>query len=317
VAPDSADKARGAEEFVPDSIARIRRLERLEVERLRSKEELAERRRQHVAGVKLTGGRHDIVDRVERVTKYPLSLLGVAWLVLLVVVVSVHLASTTKATLLTIVFVIWVVLFAEYGFRLALSPARGQYVRRRWVEPVTVVVPVAETWHLFGLEKITLVLHEMSLRILSILSHHNLARVMLGAAGVVFAGAFIVMLFEKSLPQSNIHDYSDALWWAVVTVTTVGYGDKFPFTEGGRVVAVVLMLVGIGLIGTLTATVASVFVKEHTDATKDEVSRRHDDLQVQITRIDQLLQDIDRRVGGSPDAVTAAEDADGTAPATS
>jgi len=82
------------------------------------------------------------------------------------------------------------------------------------------------------------------------------------------AGAWLVLLFEENAKDSNIHNYPDALWWAIVTVTTVGYGDRYPSTTGGRVVAGVLMLVGIGLIGVLTATVASLFIKEHTDANR-------------------------------------------------
>ena len=101
----------------------------------------------------------------------------------------------------------------------------------------------------------------------AILKHHSLFRVLIAATATLFVGAWLVLLFEENTKGSNIHSYPDALWWAIVTVTTVGYGDRYPTTEGGRAVAVVLMLVGIGLIGVLTATVASVFVKEHTDAT--------------------------------------------------
>ena len=104
----------------------------------------------------------------------------------------------------------------------------------------------------------------------AVLKHHSLFRVLIAAAGTLFLGAWLVLLFEEKAKGSNIHSYPDALWWAIVTVTTVGYGDRYPATEGGRAVAVVLMLVGIGLIGVLTATVASVFVKEHTDANRQE-----------------------------------------------
>jgi voltage-gated potassium channel len=63
----------------------------------------------------------------------------------------------------------------------------------------------------------------------------------------------------------NIHTYADALWWSAVTVTTVGYGDKYPVSAAGRGVAVVLMLVGIGLMGVLAATVASDFLQRGAD----------------------------------------------------
>ena len=118
-----------------------------------------------------------------------------------------------------------------------------------------------------------------------------------------------MLLFEENAKGSNIHDYPDALWWAIVTVTTVGYGDRYPVTEGGRAVAVILMLVGIGLIGVLTATVASVFIKEHTDANKEEIKKGHADLGQQLSVISDRLADVERRLGATQDDLAAVDQA--------
>jgi voltage-gated potassium channel len=131
--------------------------------------------------------------------------------------------------------------------------------------------------------------------------------VLIAVVATIFLGSWLVLLFEEHAKGSNIHDYPDALWWAIVTVTTVGYGDRFPTTEGGRIVAVVLMLVGIGLIGTLTATVASVFIKEHTDAAKEEYKKGHADLGQQLSVISDRIVDIERRLGATPAEVAAVE----------
>lgn len=120
-----------------------------------------------------------------------------------------------------------------------------------------------------------------------------------------------MLLFEEKAKSSNIHSYPDALWWAVVTVTTVGYGDRYPVSEGGRVVAVVLMLLGIGRIGVLTATVASVFVKEHTDANKEEYRKAHEDLGQQLSVISDWLADLERHLGATSAEVAAADAAAG------
>lgn len=283
---------------LPPSVARIRRLEQLELERLEAVRQREERHQAHVAGAH-EGEHHERVEAVERLTRYPLAALGVAWIVVLVIVATGHLATAQREVLVALLFAIWVVALAEYLVRLILAPDTRAYVRHRWVEPVTVIVPVALPWHLVGMEKVTLIVHEGALRLRAILRHHSLFRVLLGALGVVLLGAWLVMLFERDATGSNIHDYPDALWWAVVTVTTVGYGDRFPVTEGGRAVAVVLMLVGIGLIGTLTATVASIFVKEHTDASTAEVKKGHADLTLQIALISDTLADIERRLGAT------------------
>jgi voltage-gated potassium channel len=66
-----------------------------------------------------------------------------------------------------------------------------------------------------------------------------------------------VFNLERYDPSSNIKTFPDALWWAVSTVTSVGYGDKYPTTDGGRAIAVILMLTGIALVGTITAAVAA------------------------------------------------------------
>jgi len=87
--------------------------------------------------------------------------------------------------------------------------------------------------------------------------------VLLAVTVIVFASAALELTFERhSVGPTAIHDFGGSLWWAIVTVTTVGYGDKVPMTGPGKFVAVALMLTGIGLIGVLTATVASFFVQQ-------------------------------------------------------
>jgi voltage-gated potassium channel len=300
----------------PSSIERIRRLESLEQERLEEQKRKDERRRQIIAGSKPSGGRHDLVDRIERVTKYPLVLLGVAWLVVAIAVLTKDLNGSASTFLVGSLFVLWAIALVEYAVRLVITPDRRGYLRRRWVEPATVVVPPLQGWHLVGMEKMSLLVYEGELRAETILKHHSLFRVLIAAAGTLFLGSWLVLLFEENAKGSNIHSYPDALWWAIVTVTTVGYGDRYPVSAGGRAVAVVLMLVGIGLIGVLTATVASVFVKEHTDANKEVFKKGHEELGQQLSVISDRLADVERRLGATAAdmaSVDAAADAEAAA----
>ncbi len=90
----------------------------------------------------------------------------------------------------------------------------------------------------------------------------------------VFRAGLKVYFERHAVGPTAIHSYGDALWWAVVTVTTVGYGDKIPMTGAGRVLATGLMLTGIGLVGALTATVASLFVQQqHTEELAEPMTR--------------------------------------------
>lgn len=72
-------------------------------------------------------------------------------------------------------------------------------------------------------------------------------------------GSILILEFERDSDGANIKSGGDALWWSFVTITTVGYGDRYPVTTGGRIVAVIMMLVGVSLFGVFTAFVASWF----------------------------------------------------------
>jgi voltage-gated potassium channel len=79
---------------------------------------------------------------------------------------------------------------------------------------------------------------------------------------VIFLSSVGVHYFEQRANDSNIHSVWDGLWWAVVTVATVGYGDRFPISVGGRIVGLVLIFFGVGMMSLFTATIASIFVEK-------------------------------------------------------
>ena len=79
---------------------------------------------------------------------------------------------------------------------------------------------------------------------------------------VIVLSAIGVNYFEHMREDSNIHSMWDGVWWAVVTMGTVGYGDKYPISTGGRIVGLLLIFSGVGLMSLLTATIASMFVEK-------------------------------------------------------
>ena len=86
-------------------------------------------------------------------------------------------------------------------------------------------------------------------------------KVIISALFIAYISAVQITITERAVESSNIKDFGDGLWWAISTVTTVGYGDYFPTTTEGKFIAVMLMVMGISLVGVITASVAAWFVK--------------------------------------------------------
>jgi voltage-gated potassium channel len=82
---------------------------------------------------------------------------------------------------------------------------------------------------------------------------------------VIIIGSSLIALVEVPNPDSNINTAGDALWWTFVTITTVGYGDKYPITEAGRLVGIITMAVGIGIFGVLTSFLAKFFLENESE----------------------------------------------------
>jgi voltage-gated potassium channel len=109
---------------------------------------------------------------------------------------------------------------------------------------------------------------------------------------VVMFSAVLVLKFEKGAEGANIKTAEDALWWCVVTMATVGYGDKFPVTTEGRLVACVIMTVGIGLFSVFSGYLASVFLGAQ------QIKEEEDDVKIlrrEVAEIKDLLKSQDKK----------------------
>lgn len=90
---------------------------------------------------------------------------------------------------------------------------------------------------------------------------------------ILVIGASTAILHFEVAPEANIRTAEDALWWAMATITTVGYGDRYPITTEGRVLAAMLMVAGVGLFGTLSAALAAWFLAPEGEATSHEIAQ--------------------------------------------
>jgi voltage-gated potassium channel len=95
---------------------------------------------------------------------------------------------------------------------------------------------------------------------LKYITRHHIGRLVFITLTLLILGA-VGIYFVERMRNPEFHTFSDALWWSIVTMTTVGYGDKYPMTGVGRIISAVVMLVGIGFLGMFTATIASIFVE--------------------------------------------------------
>lgn len=227
----------------------------------------------------------DAYERYSSAVDLPLVILAIVWAVVLLVPIVVRLSATGSGILTTVDFLLWGLFVVDYLVKLYLSPSRTQFFIHHLVDLAVVAIPLLRPLRilrLLTLFRVGLVLTASVVRLRAVITHRGLHVVLLVAMAIIFVGAGLELGFEADVSGSTIQNYGDALWWAIVTVTTVGYGDKFPSTSGGRGVAVVLMLVGIGLIGILTATVASYFVEAKTNEDMVELRQRLD-------RIEELL----------------------------
>ena len=171
--------------------------------------------------------------------------------------------------------VICVVFLCDFAYNLrGASPKRAYFIGQRgWLDligsiPTFGVLPFTALFRLARLSRlarITRLLRGQAGKdlVLDVLKNRGQYATFITVllAGIVLSTASILMLqFESKSPDANITTGGDALWWGLVTITTVGYGDTYPVTTLGRITAVFVMFAGIGIIGALASILASLLV---------------------------------------------------------
>ena len=218
-----------------------------------------------------------------------MAVLAVLWLPVLVVPFVTTLHGWVAMTFAAIDYFVWAVFAVEYVVKLRMAVDRRHFARHHLLDLASGGCADSEA-HSLGspasADSARTALNRAGnslRRARAMFAHHGLRFVLLAALAIVFAAAALELVFEQhSVGPQAVHKFGDAIWWAVVTVTTVGYGDKVPLTGGGKWIATALMFTGIGLVGTLTATIASYFVQEQHSAEMTEIK-------AQLTEIRELL----------------------------
>lgn len=154
---------------------------------------------------------------------------------------------------------VWGLFALDLGVRLALVDRRGAYLLQRWYDVAFVLVPV--------LRPLLLIRYLVKVRINGRRFWRGRANqvttyVLAGSVLLLVLCALAVLNAERDAPDATIRTFGESLWWAMATVTTAGYGDYVPVTTAGRLVGVVLMVTGIGMLGSVTAAVAAWFMEK-------------------------------------------------------
>jgi voltage-gated potassium channel len=244
----------------------------------------------------MAGNHGDRLTRWEHATAYPLTVLSVLFIVvyawpILDPAMEPHARRTCEYGDL----VIWALFGVEYLIRLGLARRKGSFVRSHWFDLAVLLLPMLRPLRALRLVNAIKFLNQRA----AALTRGRLA-IYVGATTVVLVlvAALAVLDAERGHPGSNIETFPEALWWGMATITTAGYGDFYPTTLEGRLVAIGLMIGGIGLIGFVTGSLATWIVERiavaerPAEATRRDVGRLLDEVRQLRAEISELRGEI-------------------------
>jgi voltage-gated potassium channel len=192
-------------------------------------------------------------------------------------------------------WITWVLFVLDYLVRLVLAESRRAFVVRHWLDLIVIALPLLRPLRLLRLIPLLSVINR---RATTRLQGRVATYVVGGALLLAFVGALAELNAERHAPGATIVDFGDAIWWATTTMTTVGYGDTYPVTVIGRWVAAALMIGGVALLGTVTATFASWLVDRVSTVSSSEA-----ELRATVARLEAKLDTlIEQRSSQSPGA---------------
>jgi Ion channel len=196
------------------------------------------------------------------------------------------------------------ILFVDFVYRLWTASSRSDYLLRQfgWAD-LLASLPVAELkiLRVFRLVRVFRLLRQNGIRVIGNRLMRNragsalLSLLLMGILVLEFGSLWILAL-EQSAPGANITSASDAIWYVMVTISTVGYGDQFPVTTGGRVLGAVIIVIGVGIFGTFTGYLANVFLAPkppREEGARDDTRERVDRLRALMAEQQAAIDELD------------------------
>ena len=163
--------------------------------------------------------------------------------------------------------IVCAIFISEFALRVYMAPRKLEFVRRNWVDllgavPMVDALRSARLVRFIRVLRITRffsVVRRLARRYDLPMPKGALTNLGFTTVGIWLTSAYAFYHFEA--PREGIESFADAAWWSMTTLSTVGYGDLYPITQGGRIVAILTMVLGIGLLGAVAATTAAVFIE--------------------------------------------------------
>jgi voltage-gated potassium channel len=170
-----------------------------------------------------------------------------------------HLVHWADITCRVANLVIWAMFGLDLIVRLTLAEHRRAFLRANWLDVLTLVLPFLRPLRAL---RVVLAINLLGRKGGAFGRGRVVGSVVAAVVVIGVVAGLAVLDAERGKPGANIETFGDGLWWAASTITTVGYGDRYPTTAEGRLIGVLLMATGIALLGVITAALASWFVEK-------------------------------------------------------
>ena len=231
----------------------------------------------------------------ERATEWPLTGTAVVFLAAYAWEVLANAQGGAKDAAELVIDAVWVLFGVDYLVRLALASSRSRWFLHHLPDLAVIALPILRPLRLLRLVTLVGIMQRSAGTALR-------GRITLYTAGsaalLISTSALATLDTERHEPGSSIRSFGQALWWALTTITTIGYGDTVPASTQGRFIAALLMIGGVALIGVVTATLASWIVSlveeenaEQEAATQAQVATLQQQVSELSERIDRLLEE--------------------------
>jgi voltage-gated potassium channel len=230
------------------------------------------------------------IARWDKAAEWPLTIAAILFLIAYATQIIARPDGFLHAACELILYTTWAVFVVDYITRLVITENRWRWFYRHLLDLAIVVLPMLRPLRL--------------MRFLTVLAliGRNTGNMLRGRVVIYTVGATVLTVFIASLAVydaeygvGDIETFPDAVWWAFVTITTVGYGDFYPVTLTGRITAVGLMVGGLALIGVVTATLASWIVERVADQNTQTVNATEaqvEQLRLEIGELKDLVREL-------------------------